>query len=288
MIRRLRCAVLVFCLALPFLLAPRCGPVLPEEDPLLMSDPAAVERLNRDHAEVLAVLRAEDHEPVRFASDAQVLVPFAGLQGIIPRVRGVDGLSYTMDLPKEQCPGEEECSRFSFSLQQRHLLLFKREVQASFLVSFDEPESEGESPRITKLLPEQDKPSFEAQPLAQAMVAFMDELVASYERYAKAFKLERSQVLARAVGCPQGSEPGEDRSTDRPDQYWCERDGLRQGPYFEGNLSEVLEGARLVEGSYQEGQKHGSWVHRDEQGTLMRSERWEAGVLLEPVQDPDD
>ncbi len=284
MSRRSRIVTLVFCLALPFLLAPECGPMLPEEDPLLMSDPAAVERLNRDHAEVLSVLRAEDHEPVRFASDAQVLVPFAGLQGMIPRVRSLDDLTYTMDVPEEQCPDEDDWSRFSFSLQQRHLLLFKREMQASFLASYDEPASEGQVRyRIARLVAEQEKPPYEEQPLAAAMGAFMDELVAAYERYAQAFEQERIQVLARAVGCPEGTEPGEDRSADRPDQYWCERDGLRQGPWFEGHLSKTLEGVRLAEGVYRDDKKHGDWIQRDERGALIRTERWEDGVLLEPA-----
>jgi MORN repeat variant len=77
--------------------------------------------------------------------------------------------------------------------------------------------------------------------------------------------------------CPMGTEARRRIFSGGSEAEWCHRDdGVHQGPevrYYES-------GARMIEGAYLDGVRHGEWHYYTSDGSLWRRDKWEDGALI--------
>jgi antitoxin component YwqK of YwqJK toxin-antitoxin module len=83
--------------------------------------------------------------------------------------------------------------------------------------------------------------------------------------------------------CPVGTEVQRRIFSGGAEAEWCHRaDGVHQGPevrYYES-------GARMIEGAYLDGVRHGEWHYTTHDGLVWRRDRWEDGALVEKHVEP--
>jgi len=107
-------------------------------------------------------------------------------------------------------------------------------------------------------------------------------LLEDWEGYQEDFEREQHAILAGLLGCPEGTRYAHSErplaGRDQPTQHWCDRGGVRHGPFVEGRLGPLLDGVRSVEGAYVDGARDGHWRLRDAEGELLEESWWDAGT----------
>jgi hypothetical protein len=77
--------------------------------------------------------------------------------------------------------------------------------------------------------------------------------------------------------CPMGTEARRRIFSGGSEAEWCHRaDDVHQGPevrYYES-------GAKMIEGAYLDGVRHGEWHYYTSDGPLWRRDKWEDGALV--------
>ena len=261
---------LALAVTLPLLLAKECGPFLtpPEKDAVLMTAPAIVEELSRDHKEILTLLRAED-DAVRIDADWTAFVQFQGLRRALPGIHLLEWAEM-QEVSHERCPSPPKCTRFLFSVKEGSLS--SPSIQRAFLVAFVD---EGVG-RVVALDPQT---QFNEQSLTVAITRFINDMIQKAGAYSEAASAAREGLLGKLIGCPEGATPTETRGQpNEASAYWCEKGAQRHGPFIKGHLSETLEGVRMEEGQYTLGKMDGTWTWRAPDGTVLRTEQWVDGA----------
>jgi hypothetical protein len=265
----------LLALVVPVLMAEDCGPMPPEEDPVLMGHPEVVARLEAAHPAAIALLRDyyersdEDVTRFRIRDDGVAFAELEALQAALPRLERIVAVEYSHDgSPEDPFCGEGgEITRFEIDMVTRGL--FGKPVP--HVATFELCRTEADAPDqlwVDSGELELRDEVWVARVLRRAE-AEATRLVAAYEVDRE---VERNAILSELLGCPEGTH-----YRRGGDNHYGVSGEVKHGPHIKGDLTETLVGPRLVEGAYLNGEMHGVWKQYDEQGALLSSTEWQHG-----------
>jgi len=265
--------------AAPLLAGWACGPVLPEEDPLLLLDPAAIQRLRAEHGAILEVLEDwQDDEVVFITPQSRYHAHLAQGALTIKRSRALLGTTWDLDgQDGTPCGEADDCTSFHLQVERKRFLRKPQRLELRFDGRMQH--SDDEQPKMIGLdCPACGDVPYDPVVLAQAFDAFITAVFADLEAYEDDFNAERERILSARIPCPESARPAYDAHA-----CWCLDDqGRRHGPYLAGSshlpgvVSEPTE-----RGSYRQDLKHGSWTFYDAEGAETCQETWDAGQLIQ-------
>ncbi len=270
---RLRHAPLILLASLPLLVAEDCGPVPPEQDPVLLGHPEVIARLEADHGPAISMLREylersdEDRVAFRIRGDTFAFEEIDALRASIPRLERVVAVEYRQDgSPDDPWCGEgAETTRFELDLVTRGILGGLQPRVAVFELCRTEDAGPDSIRSDVGELYIRDE-AWVARVLRRAEA----EAVRQVNRYQIDRAMARQQIQGELLGCPAGTLHEREGDT-----HFCASDGVKHGPWVKGDLTDTLVGPRLVEGAYHNGAMHGLWTQFDSEGRALSSTEWQ-------------
>ncbi len=269
-------------LLVPALLGEDCGPVPPEQDAVVSTDPDAVARLEAEHGVALDMLRdyldsGEDGtHRFRVRAGSAVFEDLEPLAAVVPGLERIVAATYEQPDTDQQAPwcGEGgELTRVELDLMQRKLLGRLEPVLASFELC--RPDEDQPDEVRLEATPPLDMDYEDLTWAARVLRRAEAEAARAVGLYQADLDLERQRILGVWLGCPQGTT-----YQRAADAHFCAVDGVKHGPWIKGDLTETLVGQPLLVGEYRHGKQHGHWKQYDADGNLLSTTEWVAGQRL--------
>ena len=266
-----------------------CTPMLPEADPVISSSPEVVADLREHYAEVLGVLDAvEKGESIVLPPDGEVFQHLSTAYLTVPGGEAL--LSAQIRLVEEPLEGCGDDGYIVYTLEVSVRPRPRRSPKPTTIeatvceVDFMKPEQ-------ARLLEVQGEHAEQVN-MTGLRPILADNLRLIYwliSDYMEAFEVYQHNILGKTLGCPDGTRFNHTYQIINPEpvqEYWCERSGVRHGPFIKGELDPFLSGTRLIEGHFDSGMRDGHWILRDASGTITEESWWARGVQVEAPAEP--
>jgi len=259
-----------------------CEPQLPESDPVISTDPAAVAALREGHADFMVVLTAMESEaPISLLPGSPYFEPLTRVDTAIPAISAISAAQILYhDESRPECASKDFGSLlFKLDVTTRARRLQRPRSHQLEVVFCTTGVHEADALVSSHLRGELEL-EMDGAVLSRLFKESTSRIMSDMHAYIDDFEKQQHRLLGARLGCPDRTLYDHDKGLKWDSQvgeHWCLRDGVRHGPYIKGDLSPLLDGVRLVEGHFDSGMRDGHWISRDEGGTLTDESHWSRG-----------